>query len=384
MTAKPTASERALLGMGLQYGSSVVDEATALGLQSGDFYERDHQKLWELFLEGVTDLALLKDRAAQWHPEPYSFLASLSHDSPTMASLSGYVKMITDAAMLRELRSKVPPYLKLTDPHEAKAGIRATLDALEERDKTSDSMTLAELLEHTEDKETSMISVGIKEVDECISLSPGTMTVVAGRPKMGKTHLALGWAYKVAAAGHPVAFLSAEMGPVGLKRRFQGVEGVEAGLPLHFAYPHFLDAACGSLRKLKKDKGIRFAVVDYLQLLTASATGNEEEGIGTASRRFKLLSQELQIPLLVVAQVNRRPEERDDKRPRLSDLRGSGRIEQDADAVLMVYRPLYYEPTYTPADAAEIIVRANRHGPTGETIRAHWTPGKGWFEGGQS
>ncbi len=321
------------------------------------------------------------DHAAQWHPQPYSLLTGLNRDSPTVAALPSYVKMITDASTLRELRSRVPPLLKLSEHHEIRAGMRATLDALDERDKPSDRMSLAELLEHTEHKETSMISVGIKEVDECISLSPGTMTVVAGRPKMGKTHLALGWAYKVAAAGHPVAFLSAEMGPVGLKRRFQGVGGIEAGVPLHFEFPHSLDRACASLSRLKKGKDIQFAVVDYLQLLTASATRNEEEGIGAASRRFKLLSQELQIPLLVVAQVNREPEQREDKRPHLFDLRGSGRIEQDADAVLMVYRPAYYKPTHIPANEAEIIVRANRHGPTRELIRAHWTPGQGWFEG---
>ena len=128
---------------------------------------------------------------------------------------------------------------------------------------------------------------------------------------------------------------------------------------------------CSSIRVAHRKHGIRAAAVDYLQLLEMSGARTEEEEIGRASKGFKNLAEELEIPIILLVQVNRRCEERADKRPVMSDIRGSGRVEQDADAVVFVYREAYYNERFARPNQVELLVRANRHGPAGTGI-AFW------------
>jgi replicative DNA helicase len=130
----------------------------------------------------------------------------------------------------------------------------------------------------------------------------------------------------------------------------------------------------------KKKLDISAAAVDYLQLLKLPVSTSRERSVAEASSAFKRLSMELDIPIFVVAQLNRSCEFRENKRPILSDLRDSGQIEQDADAVVFVYRHSVYDTDYPGTDEAEVIVRAQRNGPTG-TALCRWEPGIGWFKG---
>ena len=225
------------------------------------------------------------------------------------------------------------------------------------------------------------------------------MVVVGGRPKQGKTHLTISILKNIAKIySKPALMISAEMGRVQLGERMatsgakMGITVGEAqsarelvleqwqGVPLYFDdKPKSINSAITAIRTAKRKLGICVAAVDYLQLLKMGNDSNRERQVAEASSSLKRLAMELDIPIFVVAQLNRKADYRDNKRPVLSDLRDSGQIEQDADAVAFVYRPASYDDEYEPKSDVEVIVRAQRNGPTG-TARCHWEPGEGWFQ----
>jgi replicative DNA helicase len=227
---------------------------------------------------------------------------------------------------------------------------------------------------------------------------------LGGRPKMGKTHLMITVLKNVAKIhDNPTLFVSAEMNeaqigeriatseakfgmsPEELRRAKGVVEREWEGVPIYFDdKPKSLGAALMSIRIQKKRMGICAAAVDYLQLLKLPQApgGSRERQVAEASSAFKRLAMELDIPIFVVAQLNRNCEYREDKRPILSDLRDSGQLEQDADAVVFVYRHSVYKEDHEPASDAEVIVRAQRNGPTGTSF-CTWEPGSGWFRSRQ-
>ena len=215
---------------------------------------------------------------------------------------------------------------------------------------------------------------------------------------MGKTQLAISLMANLAGSAGPTLFCSAEMGKGALARRilrstmdiktrnlqkftlgFDDTIKRWAGVQLMFDYrARSVRSVITSVRQAKRTHGIRAAAIDYLQLLEMDGSRTEEEEIGRASKAFKGLAEELEIPILLLVQVNRKCEERSDKRPVMSDIRGSGRVEQDADAVVFVYREVCYNERFPRPNQVELIVRANRHGPAG-TGMSYWTPGSGWF-----
>lgn len=146
-----------------------------------------------------------------------------------------------------------------------------------------------------------------------------------------------------------------------------------------------IDQGCSTInqlvskvRKLKDDHDIRLLVVDYLQLLGSNGSSdNRQYEIAGISRRLKLLAMELKIPILCVSQLSRKVEERSDKRPLVSDLRDSGQIEQDADAILFIYRREYYDKNDKPGEA-ELLLKKNRHGPEAE-VKVHFNKECGLF-----
>ena len=235
-------------------------------------------------------------------------------------------------------------------------------------------------------------------MDRFVTAGPGHLVVIGGRPKMGKTQLAISLMANLAGSAGPTLFCSAEMGKEALARRilsstmdiktrnlqkftlgFDDTIKRWAGVPLMFDYrARSVRSVITSVRQAKRTHGIRAAAIDYLQLLEMDGSRTEEEEIGRASKAFKGLAEELEIPILLLVQVNRKCEERSDKRPVMSDIRGSGRVEQDADAVVFVYREVCYNERFPRPNQVELIVRANRHGPAG-TGMSYWTPGSGWF-----
>lgn len=239
---------------------------------------------------------------------------------------------------------------------------------------------------------------GLQALDLRISgLKPDNLVIVAGRPSMGKTSLACMFALAGSKAGAQVAFLSLEMSIEEQVQRFISLshdnltmkslshanltqlgwqeltvvaEGLEH-LPIKIC-----DTASLTIEKIKsmarllKMKGeIDIFIIDYLQLLSLDERGtNRNEALGKVSRELKLLAMELGICVVALSQLNRQCENREDRRPRLADLRESGSIEQDADLVLMLYRDEFYNPQSAYKGQAEILIRKHRNGPTGEIL----------------
>lgn len=249
------------------------------------------------------------------------------------------------------------------------------------------------------------LSTGLLDLDKKLGgLRPGQLMVLAGRPGMGKSALALGMALRAASQGRgAVPFFSLEMPDDEVWRRAMSHEsrvsgnailtstftsddhvrlsrgaGQVQGLPLYVDAPPVLSlprlrSRCRRL--MYREGALAAIVVDYLQLMSSGARNeSREQEIATISRGLKSLAKELECPVIALAQLNRSLESRSDKRPILSDLRESGAIEQDADIIAFVYRDEVYKPETEDRGIAEIIVGKQRGGPTG-TVRVLWNAG---------
>ncbi|HIJ23406.1 MAG TPA: AAA family ATPase [Gammaproteobacteria bacterium] len=271
---------------------------------------------------------------------------------------------------------------------------------------------LLELLENDEPKPSLSLASGYPSLDQQFPdwLYGGQLTVVAGRPAMGKTAFVHQISNHIAQDRTSV-FVSLEMGADDLIYR---AVCANTSLPVHkLRSPNLLTneerlqaafglADQGKLNILVEDEAhsltaivqrveqaileiknnalppLGVIVIDYLQLVSANAANRSLE-VGSISRRFKLLAKSLNVPVILVSQLNRGLENRDDKRPILSDLRDSGEIEQDADAVVFIYRDEVYHPKSRDQGIAEVIVAKNRYGSTG-TSRLHWIAERATFK----
>jgi replicative DNA helicase len=250
----------------------------------------------------------------------------------------------------------------------------------------------------SEGRRITGLATGYPGLDnETAGLQPSELVILAARPSMGKTALALNIAENVALRQRePVAIFSLEMSKESLLLRLLASEarvdahkfrtghmnrddwgkitGALAGLG---EAPLWIDDSASSTvlemgakaRRLKRDRGLSMMIVDYLQLVVPSNSGrgtNRQEEVSSISRSLKGLAKELKIPVLVLSQLTRAPE-REDRKPQLSDLRESGAIEQDADVVLFINRPNFYKTDLPEEDRAkaEIIIAKQRNGPTG-------------------
>ena len=298
------------------------------------------------------------------------------------------------------------------------------------RDSVKTAIEIAEKAFQTEGNITG-VTTGLRDLDEKLGgLHKSDLLILAGRPSMGKTALAVNIAYNAAQKfadtggkeGGRVAFFSLEMSSDQLATRIlaeqSGISGdsirkgnfreddfrkfAQAAQKLS-SVPLFIDdtpalsisAVRSRARRLQRQHGLELLVVDYLQLLTGTGSRQSAENrvleISEITRGLKAIAKELQIPVLALSQLSRAVEQREDKRPMLSDLRESGSIEQDSDVVMFVYREEYYlsrsEPNMDEADkyakwqermgrahnVAESIIAKQRHGPIG-TIRLHFEP----------
>jgi replicative DNA helicase len=226
----------------------------------------------------------------------------------------------------------------------------------------------------------------------------GDLIIIAARPSMGKTALVTSVARNMAIMGHAVGIFSIEMSRGQLTDRFMaGESGVttvkfrcgdftkenwkdisDAASRL-YEIPIFLDDSSdlnhaelrSRTRSMVVNEGIEIVFIDYLGLMIGEKGFGRVEEISSISRNLKAMAKELSIPVVALSQLNRACESRDDKRPRLSDLRDSGSIEQDADVVMFVYRDFVYHPKAADPAEAEIIIGKHRNGPTG-AIKLRW------------
>ena len=227
------------------------------------------------------------------------------------------------------------------------------------------------------------IKTGIDALDEIVgAFHPGDLIYLGGRPSMGKTGVALSIGLNVSRAGHQVAIASLEMTPDAMAMRalseqtaYHGIavkysamrrgdmndnqiqslhqaSRVVADLPISFLPRQYNDigALVAGIKQIARRRDLRLIIVDYLQLMRSTVRGNTNEQVSDISRSLKALAMHLEVPILALSQLSRAVEQREDKRPQLSDLRDSGSIEQDADTVMFCYRPEYYLERLKPRD----------------------------------
>jgi replicative DNA helicase len=380
------------------------------------------------------------------------YLADLVDRAPPAANAPEYGRLVYDLAIRRELiriGGDIAASAQTDAEHTAKDQIEAaeqTLYALAETGQSSTGFqTFSDTLQgavemaaeaFNRDGGLAGISTGLVDLDKMLGgLHKSDLVILAGRPSMGKTALATNIAFSVAKSyaydiqpdgsrktsnGGVVAFFSLEMSAEQLAMRILAEQsGVasdllrkgeidasefgrvrDAALDIQEA-PLFIDATGGlsisklaaRARRLKRQSGLDLIVIDYLQLVTGgegSKTDNRVQEVSMITQGLKALAKELAVPVLALSQLSRQVENREDKRPQLSDLRESGSIEQDADMVMFVYREAYYLGRAEPREntpehlawqedldkiqnVAEVIVGKQRHGPIG-TVKLHFNP----------
>jgi replicative DNA helicase len=420
---KAIQAERALLG-GLLLDPAQVAEVAAT-LKPADFYVASHGHVFAWLAEQArtnshTDVISLHDYMVGSKQAErmggIAYATGLPEHCPSTSNLSHYAKQVKEASTRRRLRQVS------SELAEACTGERPTADLLAEaeaaiyglsasqdrRDWQSIGDVLSTEVVELQDAcdnpgETGGLMTGLTAWDDqLLGMRPGDLVVLAARPGMGKTALALNIAQRVALQGVGVGFLSLEMGAGQLAMRTLGsvaeVDGrhIRTATVSHADFAKLEDAhnvlhdapiwiedtpglTIGQIRsKARRLKAMHpevgLIVVDYIQLMEGdpSTKGNREQAVSSCSRGLKHLGKELGLPVIALAQLNRGVEQRADKRPMLSDLRESGAIEQDADAVVFLYRDEYYNPdTTTEPGVAEFIAAKVRAGKTG-TLKAGW------------
>ena len=418
-------AEQSVLG-GLLLDNNAWDKITDVVSES-DFYRDEHrrifraiQKLFErskpadvITVSEALDAAGDKDSTGG-----LAYVAELASNVPGAANIRRYAEIVRERAVLRQLvsvgdeisESALNPMGRdtktLLDEAEQKVFAIAESGARAQTGFVHINPLLAEVVDriqelHDRDNPTDITGVptGYTDLDQKTSgLQAGDLIIIAGRPSMGKTAFALNIGEHVAVnAGLPVAVFSMEMGGSQLAMRMLTSIGrldaqrVRTGKlndqewsQLSFALgklheaPIYIDETGGinpidlraRARRLHKQCGkLGLIIIDYIQLMVgARQSDNRANEVSEISRSLKALAKELEVPVIALSQLSRKVEERQDKRPMMSDLRESGAIEQDADVIMMMYREDYYKPDTPDKGTAEVIIGKQRNGPTG-TVR---------------
>jgi replicative DNA helicase len=409
-------AERSILGAILLDNHAL--NAAIENLKPEDFFLEQHRRVFNQMIalgesQQAIDLITLTEslhRVGELESSggaPY--LASLADGMPRVTNVEHYARIVREKALLRNLIHATHNIQQRA--LEGEDGADTILDNAESsifalaedrvkaglipvKDIVRDNFERLERI-FREGKSITGVSTGYVELDKLLSgLQASELLILAARPSQGKTALALNLAENISIrAGMPVAFFSLEMSKESLLQRLVAsvaqIDGhkfrtghlsredwrrMTEALGTISSAPLWIDDAGSTsvleigakARRLKRDKGLKLLVVDYLQLITARGRFNSrQEEVASISRGLKGLAKELQIPVLVLSQLTRAPE-REERGPQLSDLRESGAIEQDADVVMFIYRPHWAKMDASPEerDQAEIQVAKQRNGPT--------------------
>ncbi len=418
-------AEQSILG-GLLIDSEALDRVgDAVG--EDDFYSEAHRLIFRqvnlLAGEGKpVDVVTLSESLTSVQKLDYvgglAYLGALVQNVPTAANIRHYANIVRERSILRQLAATAGEIAD-TAYNPLGRSAKAVLDEAEAKvlhiaeqgsrgaqnfQKLSGLLTavvdrIETLYNRDDPSDVTGVATGYTDLDRMTSgLQGGDLVVVAGRPSMGKTALALNIGEHVALALKlPVAVFSMEMGASQLALRMIGSVGkldqhklrtgrlvADDWERLSSAIGRLNDAAMlidetpalnaievrSRARRLAKQYGkLGLVIVDYIQLMQATASGeNRATEISEISRALKSLAKELQVPVIAISQLNRSLEQRPNKRPVMSDLRESGAIEQDADVILFIYRDEVYNPDTQEKGVAEIIIGKQRNGPIG-TVR---------------
>ena len=395
-------------------------------VSADDFYRNDHRLIFSAIADladkdtacdAVTISEYLNSRGTLADAGGLGYLASLTKDSPSAASVASYANIIRERSLMRELievgndiagnalkpegrsgkdlvdEAEQAIYRIAERGSQGRKGFKALgdycgdlMDAIDER--------------HREGKEITGLATGYKKFDAMTQgLHGGDLIIVAGRPSMGKTTLALNIAENAAFSTSdptPVAVFSMEMGAEQLALRFVSSLGkvsqghlrngrfadsdwpkITSALNIMSQSPLYIDDTPAltptdvraRARRLKRQHGIGLIVIDYLQLMqTGGSSENRATEISEISRSLKALARELEVPVIVLSQLNRSVEQRPDKKPQMSDLRESGAIEQDADLILFIYREEVYNDETQRKGEADIVIAKHRNGEIGQFV----------------
>lgn len=407
-------AERAILGAILLCPEVLATVGELI--QETDFYDSRHQAIFSAMcaleskgsaIDYILVVETLKQEGQLEKVGGNAAVAELIDIVASAANVATHCRVVREKARRRELRRMAfDLYTRSIDPEHTLEELAEHAERLAFVGESSQAMpAISQLvndrINHLETlykgrKTFTGISTGFAVLDRLTAgLQPGTLNIVAARPSMGKTALALSIAAHVALHEKlPVQIFSLEMSKEELTDRlFALTAGInlhsirtgnvskadwfllaEAANQLGNAPLHIDDSGSvtmahlrRSARRAKAKTGLAMMIVDYLQLMTTGLRGeSRQQEISDMSRGLKLLAKELAIPIIALSQLNRKVEERGDKRPMLSDLRESGAIEQDADLVAFIYRDEVYNPDSLDRGIAEILVRKHRSGPIGE------------------
>ncbi len=419
-------AEMALLGSMMMSREAIAEVIPVIKREDSRwFYRPDHQKLFEVLLDlyddasKAIDLLVVTDELERRNLIDeiggQDYMIELAESFGEWANAEHYAKLVRDKGLLRDLIRTTSEIIE--DAYTGVDETREILDAAEQRifavteqrvsgqaKPLSEAVErMANIIETRGADAKDAVPTGFGMLDNVLGggFHHGELIVLAGRPAMGKT--ALGLTMAMHAAQHenrPALFFSMEMSADALAQRLVCAQtGVDSqkirrrsfskaeqqqllmeGCAVLAKTPFYVDdtpsqtpmAVRSTTRRTVQRDGIEIVYLDYLQLMTSPRAESRQVEIATISRHLKSLARELNIPVIAMAQLNRLPDGRTDKRPFMSDLRESGAIEQDADVILLIHRPEYYEPHNEELNGiAEIIVAKQRNGPT-DTIKVHF------------
>ena len=410
-------------------GSMLIDEecvgAVIQKLRPDDFYLRQNREIFETLsamfaasspIDGVTVAEEMERNGTLDEKVTRSYLAQLMDITPTSANVMEYAKIVAEKSALRSIAQAAAEVTAMIQ--EGPGDFDAILEAAERKiyavRKGRDAkgmVPVKEILPDVLDRlgemsesETHLpgLSTGLLAIDRKImGLNRSDLILLAARPGMGKTSLALNIALNAARNQETVAVFSLEMSKEQLTTRLLSAEALVRNRCLNTGELSEQDwekiaestvtisrmnilmdddplvSVADMNAKCRRIDNLGLVVVDYLQLMRSAGKkyGNEnrQQVVSEMSRMLKIMAKELDVPVLCLSQLSRANEKREDKRPQLSDLRESGAIEQDADVVMFLYRDGYYNEDADDPNLAECIVAKNRHGETGKT-NLQWVP----------
>ena len=408
-------AEQGVLGGMLLSKDAIADVVEII--KTGDFYRPIHATIFDIVLDlygrgepadALTVAAALADTGDLARVGGVPYLHTLIESVPTAANAGYYARTVAERAILRRLVEAGTKVVQLgytggPDVDDVVDAAQQVVYDVSERRGGDDFAALGDMLQPTLDeieaagsRDGGMLGVptGFADLDRLLNgLHAGQLIIVAGRPGLGKSTVAMDFARNAAIQTHQAAAIfSLEMSKVEMVMRLLSAE---ARVPLaHLRSGQLSDDDWSKLarrmgeisqapifvddtpsmnlmeirakaRRLKQRHNLRLLVVDYLQLMSSPKKyDNRQQEVSDISRGLKLLAKEIECPVIAVSQLNRGPEQRQDKRPQLSDLRESGSIEQDADVVILLHRDDYYDKESPRAGEADFIVAKHRNGPT--------------------
>ena len=414
-------SEMAIVALGLR-DPGVVDEALALGVSDLDFASLQTRAMWSgMVLDrhrgvGPDEATVLERHEVNLGPgRPFPDFAhlaavvkNLSRVPARRGNLETYIENVQEYRARRELLRAARSTRAIHEGGGASPEMREVMEEtilkIQSRSTGGGAVLASSLLEQATvragrvrrgEVPDTQLSTGLHALDRVLRYHPGHYGLIAARPGMGKTQLALSLAGGMARRHGPVLFVSVEMGEDSLSERVYSsaiagpgeVEERERAartewrdVPLWMDhYAKTLSEVLSAIRIAKAKHGIVAFVVDYLQKVSLPRRQSREQEIAHASGSLSALCSRSGLCGIVLSQLNRGVDGRKDRRPLASDLRESGALEQDADSILFVYREVAYNRLAKEPDKVELILEKQRNGRAHVTIPAHFAPGDGWF-----